>query len=361
MPSNERDKRDQLIRWGFNPQTAPPLENDEIYARVVEEQKTQYQVITERGLLLAQLPGRLLHPSVGRLERPVVGDWLALRPLWNENKAVVQRVLPRTSLLRRKAAGETEEIQPLAANVNLTVIVTSLNKEFNEKRLHRYLTVSQESGSRAAVLLTKSDLAPESVETAMRLSEKYGVPCLALCALSGIGLDEVRALWRPGETAVFVGSSGVGKSTLVNALLGRMEQNIGDIRDNDDRGRHTTTSRRLIALPSGSLVIDTPGLREIQLEAGHEEGFALSFAAIEEFALRCKFSDCRHESEPGCSVKAALERGEVAAGDFESYLKLRKELTRQERKVNKVALGDEKKKWKEISKSNRNNPKKRDG
>lgn len=346
-----------LNNWG--PVPSAELAPDEILARVVEEQKTQYQIITERGLLLGQLPGRLLHPTVSRLERPVVGDWVAARPMWNEGKAMIQRVLERTSLLRRKAAGETEAIQPLAANVTLTVIVTSLNREFNEKRLHRYLTVTQESGSRAAVVLTKSDLAPESAGEAARLQEKYKVPCLALNALGGEGVELVRALWGSGETAVFVGSSGVGKSTLVNALLGRTEQITGAIREEDDRGRHTTTSRRLVQLPNGALVIDTPGMREIQLEAGHEEGLGLSFGVIEERALRCRFSDCLHNSEPGCAVKAALDAGEILAEDFENYQKIRRELAHQERKVNKVAASDEKKRWKEVSKSARSHPKKR--
>jgi ribosome biogenesis GTPase len=346
-----------LSNWG--PAPLHELAPGEILARVVEEQKTQYLIVTETGLLQAQLPGKLLHASVSRLDRPVVGDWLVVRPLQGEPRAVVLRILPRTSLLRRKAAGETEAIQPLAANVSLTVIVTSLNREFNEKRLHRYLTVTQESGSRAAVVLTKSDLAPESIPEAARLSEKYKVPCLALNALGGEGVDQVRALWGNGETAVFVGSSGVGKSTLVNALLGRIEQITGAIREEDDRGRHTTTSRRLVQLPNGALVIDTPGMREIQLEAAHEEGLSLSFAAIEERALRCKFANCRHESEPGCVVKAALEAGEIIQEDFESYQKIRRELSHQERKVNKVVASEEKKRWKAVSKLARNNPKRR--
>lgn len=340
-----------LTKWGFQPCFAQPIESDEIYARIVEEQKTTYRVATERGELAAQLPGRLLHPSVDRLERPVVGDWVAVRPLWNENKCVIQRVMPRKGLLRRKAAGETEAIQPLAANVELTVIVTSLNREFNEKRLQRYLTVVHESGSHAAVILTKIDLAPESVAQAELLQAKYQVPCVALCSLTGEGMPQVRALLKPGETTVFVGSSGVGKSTLVNALLGRLEQAIGAIREDDDRGRHTTTSRRLIPLENGALVIDTPGLREIQLESGHAEGLALGFAAIEALALRCKFGDCQHETEPGCAVKAALESGELAQDDYESYLKLRREVAFQERKTNKAAASEEKKKWKSISKS----------
>ena len=272
---------------------------------------------------------------------------------------MIQRVLPRASLLRRKAAGETEAVQPLAANVDLAVLVTSLNREFNEKRLQRYLTVIRESGSRAAVALTKSDLAPESEIAARDLAGKYGVPCLAVCSLSGTGVPALRALWGAGETAVFVGSSGVGKSTLVNALLGRSEQATGDIREDDDRGRHTTTSRRLIALGGGALVIDTPGMREIQLEAGHEEGLSLSFGRIEELALRCKFSNCRHETEPGCAVKAALESGEVSAEDHASYLKLRRELAFQERKANPAAAAEEKQRWKKLTQAGKERGKKK--
>ncbi len=341
----------KLVAWGFRPLFAVPLERDEIYARVVEEQKTTYRVVTSEGELAAQLPGRLLHPSVDRMDRPVVGDWVAVRPLSGENKAVIQRVLPRQGLLRRKAAGETEAIQPLAANVELTVIVTSLNREFNEKRLQRYLTVVHESGSRAAVLLTKVDLAPESAARAELLAAKYQVPCLAVCSLSGEGMKEAAALLLPGETAVFVGSSGVGKSTLVNALLGRVEQTTGEIRADDDRGRHTTTSRRLIPLSSGALVIDTPGMREIQLDSGHDEGLALGFAAIESLALRCKFHDCRHETEPGCAVKEALASGSLPPEDYDSYLKLKRELAFQHRKTNKAAAAEEKKRWKSVHKS----------
>jgi ribosome biogenesis GTPase len=335
-----------LQEWGFSPELSASLKEGEIIARVVEEQKTQYRVVSERGVLVGQLKGSLLHPSVDRMARPVVGDWVIARPLWNEGKAVIQRVGPRKSLLRRKAAGEDESIQPLAANVDCTFIVTSVNRDFNAKRLDRYLTIAFESGSRAAVLLTKSDLEPGSVALALELGAKHKVPCLALSALTGEGLDPLRALLQPRETVVFVGSSGVGKSTLVNALLGREEQSTAAIREEDDRGRHTTTARRLIRLSSGALVIDTPGLREIQLGADQEAGLEQSFANIEALALTCKFTNCQHESEPGCAVKLSLKRGELDADQFASFQKLKRELNFETRKVDKAAAAEQKKEWK---------------
>jgi ribosome biogenesis GTPase len=341
----------KLTDWGTFPEAS--LSEGETLARVIEEQRTNYTVVTDQGPLTAQLSGKLLHPQVSRLDRPVVGDWVAIRALWGEGKAVVQRVLPRKSLLKRKAAGETEAVQPLAANVDLTFIVTSMNRDFNPKRLDRYLTIAHGSGSRAAILLTKSDLEPESVKLAVELAAKHGVPCLALSALTGDGLDPLRALLLPRETVVFVGSSGVGKSTLVNALLGRAEQATFSVREDDDRGRHTTTSRRLIPVEGSALLIDTPGLREIQLDASQEEGLEESFAAVEELSLRCKFTNCAHESEPGCAVKAALASGDLAEEQYQSYLKLKRELRAQARKQDKALASEDRKKWKAIGKIGR--------
>ncbi|RZA09400.1 MAG: ribosome small subunit-dependent GTPase A [Proteobacteria bacterium] len=334
-----------LVDWGLTPYFSEELKEGEILARVVEEQKTLYRVVSERGVLTAQLKGNLLHPSVDRLSRPVVGDWVVARPLWNEEKCVIQRVAARFSLLKRKAAGEDESIQPLAANVNCTFIVTSMNRDFNPKRLDRYLTIAFESGSRAAVLLTKSDLEPGSNGLALELAAKHNVPCLALSALSGEGLDPLRALLIPKETVVFVGSSGVGKSTLVNALLGREEQGTAAVREEDDRGRHTTTARRLIALSTGALVIDTPGLREIQLGADQDTGLEGAFAKIETLALGCRFTNCQHGTEPGCAVKAALKSGVVDAAQFESFKKLKLEVSGDAKKLEAKALGEQKRDW----------------
>lgn len=335
--------------WGPVPELETPLAESEILARVVEEQRTQYRLADGDTIYLGQLAGKFLRPDVGRLDRPVVGDWVVARAYPAEGKAVVQRVLPRRSLLKRRAAGEDESVQPLAANVDWTCIVTSMNRDFNPRRLDRYLVIAAESGSRPVVLLTKSDLEPASVALAEELKAKHNVPCLSLSALTGEGLAPVSALFAPGETVVFVGSSGVGKSTLVNALLGRAEQSTAAVREDDDRGRHTTTSRRLLPLTNGALVIDTPGLREIQLDGSQEEGLAAGgFALVESLAAGCRFANCGHESEPGCAVKAALEEGTLEAAAFQSYLKLRKEVAHQARKNDKGLAAEEKKKWKKI-------------
>lgn len=338
-----------LLDWGFAPEFEQPLKNDEIYARIIEEQRTSYKLVTEQGVLLGQLAGKFLHPRVSRLDRPVVGDWVIARPMWNEAKAVIQNICPRRSLLKRKAAGEDESIQPLAANVDLTFIVTSMNRDFNPKRLDRYLTITHGSGSKAAILLTKSDLEPGSTAMAQKLAADHNVPCLALSPLTGEGVDQVSRLLVARQTVVFVGSSGVGKSTLVNALLGQMEMETAAVREDDDRGRHTTTFRRLIPLPGSALLIDTPGLREIQLDASQEAGLEESFASIEEFAAHCKFSNCTHESEPGCSVKAALAAGHMEQAQYESYVKLKKEIAHQARKADKALAAGEKDKWKKLT------------
>ncbi len=339
----------KLQNWGLRPEFLFEPSEDEILARVIEEQKTVFTLATEKGILRAQLAGKLLHPTVDRLERPLVGDWVRAKPLWSEQKAIIHAVQPRFSLLKRKAAGETMAIQPLAANVDLVFIVSSLNRDFNPKRIDRYLTIAHSSGAKAAVLLTKADLEDKAEIVAAELEERVKVPCIPLSIFADTGRERLRELLIPLSTVVFVGSSGVGKSTLVNQLLEREEQDVASIREDDDRGRHTTTSRKLIPMKNGCLLIDTPGLREIQLDSDHSEGLE-TFEDIETFAKECKFHNCGHQSEPGCRVKLALTNGEISAESFDSYQKILKEISFQERKQSKALQSEEKKKWKKVSK-----------
>jgi ribosome biogenesis GTPase len=213
-------------------------------------------------------------------------------------------------------------------------VVTSSNRDYNPKRIDRYLTIIHESGAKAAVLLTKSDLDPAaSAKILKEIAVKYSVPCLSLSSVSGDGLAQLEKMLTRGQTYVFLGSSGVGKSTLVNSLLAREEQVTKKIREGDDRGRHTTTSRRMIVMPNGALVIDTPGLREIQLDASQTEGLGARFSRIEELAATCRFSNCGHESEPGCAVKKAVQNGQLEADEFASFLKLRAQIQGVDKKT----------------------------
>lgn len=331
-----------LSTWGHSAFFGSDLAEGETLGRVIEEQRTQFRVIAPEGLLFAQLSGRLLHPKTDRLERPAVGDWVVLRPVGNEKKAVIQSVLPRKTLLKRKAPGTDEgAIQPIAANVDLAFIVTSANRDYNPKRIDRYLAIIHDSGAAPAILLTKADLDPEgSAGLLEELKEKHPVPCLLLSMNTGEGLEALKAMLKPGLTYVFLGSSGVGKSTLINYLLGTEEFSTGEIRE-DDRGRHTTTSRRLVALPNGALVIDTPGLREIQLDSTANEGLDARFALIDELSRSCRFSNCGHLTEPGCAVKAALESGRISSAELDSYKKLQQQVatgsTRKPRTMRKKA------------------------
>lgn len=325
-----------LAAWGYSDFFSTPLGDGEFLGRVVEEQRTLFTVVTARGPLPTQLSGKILR---GELDRPIAGDWVVLKTVTGDTRAVIQRVVPRKTLLKRRAAGETEAVQALAANVDLAFVVTSANRDFNLKRIDRYLTIIHESGARAAILLTKAELDPAATAALLaELRAAHGTSTtLAVSAVTGEGMAELAALLEPGLTAVFLGSSGVGKSTLVNALLAREEQATKEIRAGDDRGRHTTTSRRLLVLPGGALVIDTPGLREIQLDASQTEGLEARFVKIEEQAARCRFSNCAHESEPGCAVKKAVKDGEISEEEYHSFLKLRAQIQEAARRPKKAA------------------------
>ena len=295
-------------------------------ARIAREHRSMYLAYSEAGELAAEVSGRLRFGAASKERMPAVGDWVALRPMDGGPRAIIHCVLPRKSAFLRKVASVKTESQVLAANVDVVFLVMGLAKNFNLRRLERYLTLAWESGSRPVVVLNKADLCDE-VET--RLAEveavAFDVPAYAVSAKEGSGLEPVVSHIGEGRTAVFLGSSGVGKSTLINRLLGTERLATGDVREADGRGRHVTTSRELVLLPGGGVVIDTPGLRELQLWA-NEESLRGSFEDIEALADGCRFRDCEHETEPGCAVKQAIDEGELEAKRFKSYKKLKREL-----------------------------------
>jgi ribosome biogenesis GTPase len=267
--------------------------------------------------------GKLLHEADGGLDFPAVGDFVMIdRTDSGSGNAVIHHVLSRASVFTRKAAGTAVSVQVIAANIDTVFLCMALNADFNLRRLERYLTVAWDSRARPVIVLTKSDLCADLTE---RLAEAHaasaGVPVMVCSSENGDGFDEVNGFIEPGRTIAFVGSSGVGKSTLINRLIGEEQLATKSIR-NDDRGRHTTTHRQLILLPGGGIVIDTPGMRELALYSGD---VSRTFEDIEELTAACKFKDCSHTAEPGCMVRAAIADGRLSPRRFESYRKLQRE------------------------------------
>jgi ribosome biogenesis GTPase len=312
-------------------------------ARVVAEGQSSFHLLGCRAPL-GDLSGRLLR-SQHKLERPVVGDWVAVQD--GDERAAIQHVFDRRTALVRRAAGTLAEPQVVVVNVDVFFVVTAANRDFNERRLERYVAAVWNSGAAPVVVLNKVDLAEEReslLEAVARAA--LGVPTVCASAVSGEGLDALREYIGPGRTVGFIGSSGVGKSSLTNRLLGREAQAVGDLR-NDERGRHTTTARQLIVLPEGGVLIDTPGMRELGLleDAG---GIETSFADVLGLAARCRFRDCAHSGEPGCAVAAAVDSGALPAERLSSYRKLLAEIAAAERKRDPALASRTKARWKEV-------------
>ncbi|HEY5625211.1 MAG TPA: ribosome small subunit-dependent GTPase A [Dehalococcoidia bacterium] len=342
------------LGWGpFFEQQTERLPGDGLTPmRVAEEQRGAYVLWSSGGTFEAVIPGRMLHDAGGRDDLPAVGDWLLARRLPGEPRAVVEHLLRRRSALSRKVAGGRTDEQIMAANVDLVYIVASLNRELNLRRLERYLAATWDSGATPALVLNKADLCQDP-QTILREVETVapGVEVSLTSAATGEGIEALRPTLAHGRTAVFVGSSGVGKSSIVNRLLEREAQDIKGIRA-DDKGRHTTTVRQMLVVPGGAVIIDTPGLRELQLwDAG--DGLGQAFADIEELAEGCGFRDCSHSSEPSCAVQAAIGSGTLDLGRLESYRKLQREQTFIAGKKDERLRAEEEKKWKQIAKINR--------
>lgn len=328
----------ERLRRDFQPFAARGLAP----ARVTVHQRGGYRLVTEAGEVEAHASGGLLK-GASEVDRPTAGDWVAFER--RGDAAVVHHVLPRSSAFVRRASGPRGGAQVVAANVDVAFLVTSLNADLSLRRLERYLATSYESGASPVIVLTKADLAPDlEAEVAQVEAIAFGAPVLVTSARTGQGLDGLAEHLAPGRTAVLLGMSGAGKSTLLNALAGEARMDTGAIREADDRRRHTTTHRELVLLPSGGLILDTPGMRELGLWES-EDGVSQVFADIEALAAQCRFSDCAHGAEPGCAVRQAMENGRLDPARMTSFRKLEAELAFERRKADPRAAIENKKLW----------------
>ena len=327
-----------------------------IPGRVILQQRGLYGLATDLGEIRAEISGRLARdaPAGGY---PAAGDWVAAAVGDTGELAIIHHVLPRRTAFTRKAAGPSGGIQVVAANVDVAFLTASLGADLNPRRLERYLASAWQSGAAPVVLLTKADLCRD-LDAAVAPIERLaaGAPVHALSAFTGQGLEAVKAYLAPGRTAVMVGSSGVGKSTLLNALLGSERMVTQAIREQDGRGRHTTSHRELILLPGGGLLLDTPGMRELGLWDS-DEGLAATFEDIETLAAGCKFSDCGHGAEPGCAVRAAITRGVLEEARWRSYQKLQRELDHLQSKEDPALRAAKRRQWVQITKAQRSGKK----
>lgn len=341
-----RDLRD----WGWSAFFEDQLTEEERKSssvfRVIEVQRGKYRILGSASEGWGEIAGKMRYEAVTPSQLPAVGDWVV-----GPSDASIERVLRRRTMISRAAAGNRSEEQVIAANVDKVVITTSLNEDLNLRRLERYLVAAWSSGATPLILLTKLDLCSDAEAKREEVRAiAPGVNVIAVSVVSGDGLEELKAELQPKDTLVLVGSSGVGKSSLLNHLFGEERLRTGGVRNDDAKGRHTTTARTLYRLAGGAIVIDTPGVRELE-PWGADQGLSTTFEDVEAIFASCRFRDCGHGKEPGCAVHAALASGTLAEDRWQSYLKLRRETEYQERKGSKAAFSEQRKRWKSITKS----------
>ncbi len=294
--------------------------------RIIAEHRERYIIISSRGESEAEITGNMRFTARSRLDLPVVGDWVGL-VLYDAGPALIHKILPRTSVLTRQSAGQKSELQPIAANIDTAFLVQAADRDFSLNRLERYLTLCNTAGVKAVVVLTKTDLAGEArvQEFGARVNERIpGVPVVAISNASREGYEKILPFLEKGKTCCMLGSSGVGKSSLMNNLSGRDLMKTGSLSTSTNKGRHVTSHRELIVLENGALLIDNPGMREVGItdEAG---GLEQTFDRIGAFGKHCKYQDCTHTSEAGCAVTEAVRKGEIDPGAYENYLRMEKE------------------------------------
>ena len=318
--------------------------------RVALEYNQFYRIYTANGEMLAETTGKLRYEAESRAELPAVGDWVVLKQRPDQANARIHAILPRKSRFTRKVADRKTEEQVVGANIDTVLLVTSLNQDFKPRRIERYVAVAVESGARPVLVLSKADLCADLADKLAALAALAAhLPIHAVSVKAGLGLDDLAQYFVEGQTVAILGSSGVGKSTLVNHLLGFDRQKVKEIRANDGEGVHTTRHRELVMLPTGGLVLDTPGMREMQLWET-DDGVGEVFSDVELLIASCRFSNCGHQAEPGCAIRQALKDGSLTAARYDNYVKLQGELTHlAQRQEDYTALKERKQRWKKLA------------